>query len=202
MQARLTIHRLPRLPTLLHDQRSTHICSRPSSRAAHVDLNFLVNRFNSFPGSLRRVASKSKTTSACVWEVQRGRGLVWNTEVGNAKALTPSTQVLEQTAWGLDSRFLSAESYLGWIYIYVVKLLTGPRLAILIVTNWATLIVTNWATSISHYKNRGFRWFFGCSVIISCFFFVFSYFSKRGAKIVFFNFQCFKLFFWKFSFFG
>ena len=36
-------------------------------------------------------------------------------------------------------------------------LLTGPRLAILIVTNWATLIVTNWATSFSHYKNRGFR---------------------------------------------
>ena len=41
--------------------------------------------------------------------------------------------------------------------IYAVKLLTGPRLAILIVTNWATLIVTNWATSFSHYKNRGFR---------------------------------------------
>ena len=45
----------------------------------------------------------------------------------------------------------------GGIYIYAVKLLTGPRLAILIVTNWATLIVTNWATSFSHYKNRGFR---------------------------------------------
>ena len=44
-----------------------------------------------------------------------------------------------------------------YIYIYTVKLLTGPRLAILIVTNWATLIVTNWATSFSHYKNRGFR---------------------------------------------
>ena len=29
-----------------------------------------------------------------------------------------------------------------------------------------------------------------------------SLFQKRGAKIVFFNFQCFKLFFWKFSFFG
>ena len=44
-----------------------------------------------------------------------------------------------------------------YIYIYAVKLLTGPRFAILIVTNWATLIVTNWATSFSHYKNRGFR---------------------------------------------
>ena len=39
-----------------------------------------------------------------------------------------------------------------YIYIYAVKLLTGPRFAILIVTNWATLIVTNWATSFSHYK--------------------------------------------------
>ena len=75
----------------------------------------------------------------------------------------------------------SSRSRLGWefrvtshiyiyIYIYAVKLLTGPRLAILIVTNWATLIVTNWATPFSHYKNRGFRWFFGCSVISLCFF--------------------------------
>ena len=63
------------------------------------------------------------------------------------------------------------------IHIYAVKLLTGPRFAILIVTNWATLIVTNWATSFSHYKNRGFRWFLWCSVISLCFFFVFSYFS-------------------------
>ena len=44
-----------------------------------------------------------------------------------------------------------------YIYIYAVMLLTEPRLAILIATNWATLIVTNWATSFSHYKNRGFR---------------------------------------------
>ena len=96
------------------------------------------------------------------------------------------------------------------IYIYAVKLLTGPRLAILIVTNWATLIVTNWATSFSHYKNRGFRWFFGCSVISLCFFcfqLFFSYlkiaFFKKGVqKLFFFNFLCFKLIFWKFSFLG
>ena len=69
------------------------------------------------------------------------------------------------------------EHVLSWLKIYAVKLLTGPRLAILIVTNWATLIVTNWATSFSHYKNRGFRWFLWCSVISLCFFFVFSYFS-------------------------
>ena len=86
------------------------------------------------------------------------------------------------------------------IYIYAVMLLTGPRLAILTATNWATLIVTNWATSFSHYKNRGFRWFFWCSVISLCFFLfsvIFqlsknSLFQRRGAKNVFFNFQCFK----------
>ena len=58
-----------------------------------------------------------------------------------------------------------------------VKLLTGSRLAILIVTNWATSIVTNWATSFSHYKTMGFRWFFWCSVISLCSFFVSSYLS-------------------------
>ena len=63
-----------------------------------------------------------------------------------------------------------------YIYIYAVKLLIGPHLAILIATNWATLIVTNWATSLSHYKNRGFRWFFGAQLSV-CVFFVFSYFS-------------------------
>ena len=69
-------------------------------------------------------------------------------------------------------------------------------------------MVTNWATSFSHYKNRGFRWFLVLSYQFV--FFVFSYFQfsknslfqKRGAKIGFFNFQCFKLFFWKFSFLG
>ena len=74
-----------------------------------------------------------------------------------------------------------------------MKLLTGPRFAILNVTNWATLIVTNWATSLSHYKNRGFRRFFGCSVISLCFFLfsvIFqlsknSLFQKRVQKLVF-----------------
>ena len=89
-----------------------------------------------------------------------------------------------------------------YIYIYAVKLLTGPRLAILIVTNWATLIVTNWATSFSHYKNRGFRWFFGCSVIIVffCFRLFFSYlkiaFFKKGVqKLVFSIFSVLSYFF-------
>ena len=81
-----------------------------------------------------------------------------------------------------------------YIYIYAVKLLTGPRLAILIVTNWATLIVTNWATSFSHYKNRGFRWFLGAQLSVCVFLFpvIFqlsknSLFQKRGAKMFFFS---------------
>ena len=70
-------------------------------------------------------------------------------------------------------------------------------------------MVTNWATSFSHYKNRGFRWFFGSQ--LSVWFFLFpiifqfsknSLFQKRGAKNGFFNVQCFKLIFWKFSFLG
>ena len=71
-------------------------------------------------------------------------------------------------------------------------------------------MATNWATSFSHYKNRGFKWFFGCSVISLCFF-LFpvicqfsknSLFQKRVHKIGFFNFQCFKLNFENSLFFG
>ena len=71
-------------------------------------------------------------------------------------------------------------------------------------------MVTNWATSFSHYKNRGFRWFFGSQLSV-CVLFLFpvifqfsknSLFQKRGAKNGFFNFQCFNFFFWKFSFLG
>ena len=89
----------------------------------------------------------------------------------------------------------------AYIYIYAVKLLTGPRFAILIVTNWATLIVTNWATSFSHYKNRGFRWFLWCSVISVCFFQLFfsylkiAFFKKRVQKLVFSIFSVLSYFF-------
>ena len=71
-------------------------------------------------------------------------------------------------------------------------------------------MVNNWATSFSHYKNRGLRWFFGAQLSV-CVLFLFpvifqfsknSLFQKRGAKIGFSNFQCFKLIFWKFSFLG
>ena len=37
-----------------------------------------------------------------------------------------------------------------YICIYAVKLLTGPSLGFLNVTNWAKLNVTNWAKVISH----------------------------------------------------
>ena len=71
-------------------------------------------------------------------------------------------------------------------------------------------MVNNWATSFSHYKNRGFRWFFGSQLSV-CVLFLFpvicqfsknSLFQKKGAKIGLFNFQCFQLIFWKCSFFG
>ena len=61
-------------------------------------------------------------------------------------------------------------------------------------------MVTNWATSFLHYKNRGFRWFLVLSYQFV--FFLFpdicqfsknSLFQKEGAKIGFFNFQCFSL---------
>ena len=114
--------------------------------------------------------------------------------------------------WGsiLESSFIEmTHKETITIYIYAVMLLTGPRLAIFIVTNWATLIVTNWVTSFSHYKNRDFRCFFWCSVISLCFFLfsvIFqlsknSLFQKRVQKLVFLKFQCFKLFFLKILFF-
>ena len=90
-----------------------------------------------------------------------------------------------------------------YIYIYAVKLLTGPRFAILNVTNWATLIVTNWATSFSHYKNRGFRRFLGAQLSV-CVFFLFpvifqlskiSLFQKKGAKFGFSIFSVLSYFF-------
>ena len=113
----------------------------------------------------------------------------------------------KENRWIFLSLSLSLSLYI-YIYIYAVKLLTGPRLAILIVTNWATLIVTNWATSFSHYKNRGFRWFFGCSVIILWFFQLFfsylkiAFFKKGVQKLVFSIFSVLSYFFENSLFFG
>ena len=60
-------------------------------------------------------------------------------------------------------------------------------------------MVTNWATSFLHYKNRGFRRF-----LVLSYHFVFfcvqlfanllkiAFFRKKGAKLGFFKFLCFK----------
>ena len=63
-----------------------------------------------------------------------------------------------------------------YIYIYAVKLLTGPRFGVFNSYQLGHLMVTNWATSFSHYKNRGFRRFFGAQLSF-CVFFVSNYFS-------------------------
>ena len=85
-----------------------------------------------------------------------------------------------------------------YIYIYAVKSIIGPSLAIFKVNNWAKSKSIIGPRSFSHYKNRGFRRFF-CSVIIVCFLFPIisqfsknSLFQKKGAKIGFFNFLCFE----------
>ena len=41
-------------------------------------------------------------------------------------------------------------------YIYAVRLLSGPRLGVLIVTNWATFVFLKKLFLKKHYKNRGF----------------------------------------------
>ena len=65
-------------------------------------------------------------------------------------------------------------------------------------------MVTNWATSFSHYKNRGFRRFFGarlsfcvcfCLCPVICQFSKNSLFRKKGAKIGFFKFCVLSSFF-------
>ena len=63
-----------------------------------------------------------------------------------------------------------------------------------------------WAKLFLAYKNSGFKRFLAHTVIILCFFgaqlsgnyLKIAFFPKKGAKIVFFNFLCFKFIFWKF----
>ena len=62
-----------------------------------------------------------------------------------------------------------------YIYIYAVKLLSGPSLGVSKVIIWAKSMLLSGPSLFSHYKNRGFRRFFFCSVIILCFFLVSSY---------------------------
>ena len=44
--------------------------------------------------------------------------------------------------------FVIVSARMVYIYIYVVKLLAGPSLGFLNVTNWAKLNVTNWVKVI------------------------------------------------------
>ena len=88
-----------------------------------------------------------------------------------------------------------------YIYIYAVKLLAGPSLGVFKAINWAKSKSLTGPRSFSHYKNWCFRRFCFYSVITVCVFFsqfsgnflkIAFFFSKKGAKIGFFNFLYFK----------
>ena len=55
-----------------------------------------------------------------------------------------------------------------YVYIYAVKSITWPSLGVFKVNNWAKSKSITGPRSFSHYKNRGFRRFFFCSIIIVC----------------------------------
>ena len=88
-----------------------------------------------------------------------------------------------------------------YIYIYAVKLITGPRLGHFKVNNWATSKLITGPRHFLHYKNRGFRCFSWVLSYQFVFFFCFQLFAnflkiaflkKRVQKLGFFNFQCFE----------
>ena len=68
-----------------------------------------------------------------------------------------------------------------------MKSIIGPSLAIFKVNNWAKSKSIIGPRSFSHYKNRGFRRFFGGSVIIVCVCFFSSQLSGCFLKIAFFK---------------
>ena len=61
-----------------------------------------------------------------------------------------------------------------YMYVYAVKSIIGPSLAIFKVNNWAKSKSIIGPRSFSHYKNRGFRRFFFAQLSL-CVFFVPSY---------------------------
>ena len=100
--------------------------------------------------------------------------------------------------------FIAIECSL-YLVLWAVKLLTGPSLALFKVINWSKSKLLTGPRSFSHNKNRGFRRFvllsyhcvfFLCPII--CQFSKNSLFQKKGAKIGFFNFLCFKFKFWNY----
>ena len=79
-----------------------------------------------------------------------------------------------------------------YIYMHAVKLFSGPSLAFWGVIIWSKVGSLSGPSLFSYYKNRGFRRFVLCSVIILCFFCPIiwqfsknSLFQKKGAKIGF-----------------
>ena len=90
-----------------------------------------------------------------------------------------------------------------YIYIYAVKLLSGPSLGFFNVILWSKLGFLNviiWSKFVFlTYKNSGFKRFGLHTQLSFCVFcaqlsgnFLKIAFFKKGAKIGFFNFQCFK----------
>ena len=92
------------------------------------------------------------------------------TKLGNSSHFLPKCWL--QT--GLNPIYIYIYTYI-YIYIYAVKSIIGPSLAIFKVNNWAKSKSIIGPRSFSHYKNRGFRRFFGGSVIIVCVFFAPNY---------------------------
>ena len=72
-------------------------------------------------------------------------------------------------------------------YIYVVKSIIGPSLAIFKVNNWAKSKSIIGPRSFSHYKNRGFRRFFLFSYHCVCVCVFCSQLSGNFLKIAFFK---------------
>ena len=101
-----------------------------------------------------------------------------------------------------------------YIYIYAVRLLSGPSLGVfgsyyLVQVGFLEVIIWSKFVFLA-YKNSGFKRFVLHTQLSFCVFFLSpilwqfsenSLFQKRGAKIGFSNFQCFKFRFSKFSFF-
>ena len=90
----------------------------------------------------------------------------------------------------LQSLFLSYLSFSSFplsIYIYAMKLLTGPSLGVFKVINWAKSKLLTGPRSFSHYKNRGFRrlLFAQLSLCVFC-----SQLSGNFLKIAFFKKGC------------
>ena len=98
-----------------------------------------------------------------------------------------------------------------YIYIYAVKLLSGPSLGVSKVIIWAKSMLLSGPSLFSHYQNRGFwRFFFLHSyhfVFLFCVqlfanFLKIAFFEKRVQKLGFPNFSVLSQFFEKSHFLG